>query len=178
MSDKPKKPATRSSKTPAKRAPHKKAGTPNPTRNVSYRGNPAFRGAKAKRRGGRVRAWLKNSRWWGTVVRLMFAGFIMIGLALVYFASQLPDIRALDTIKKQQGITVEAADGRVIANYGDVYGSYIPYDQLPKPLVLAVIATEDRRFFEHHGVDFFGIARAMVTNMIHGRVVQGGSTVR
>jgi penicillin-binding protein 1A len=64
-----------------------------------------------------------------------------------------------------------------VANYGDVYGSYIAYDQLPKSLVHAVIATEDRRFFEHHGVDFFGIARAMVTNIIQGRVVQGGSTV-
>jgi penicillin-binding protein 1A len=111
------------------------------------------------------------------VGRGIMACFLLGGLALVYFASQLPDIRAIDTIKKQQGITVLAADGRVVANYGDVYGSYIAYDQLPKSLVHAVIATEDRRFFEHHGVDFFGIARAMVTNIIQGRVVQGGSTV-
>ena len=177
MSDKPKKPIKRASKTGAKRAPQKKVGTPNPTRNVSYRGNPAFRGVKGKRRGGRLRAWLQSRRWWGAFVRVVFAGFIMVGLAMVYFASQLPDIRALDTIKKQQGITVESADGRVIANYGDVYGSYIPYEQLPKSLVLAVIATEDRRFFEHHGVDFFGIARAMVVNLMSGHVVQGGSTV-
>lgn len=114
---------------------------------------------------------------WRATVRVVFACFIMGGVTLIYFASQLPDIRALDTIKKQQGITVLSSDGRVVANYGDVYGSYIPYDQLPKSLVQAVIATEDRRFFEHHGIDFFGIARAMVTNVSHGKMLQGGSTV-
>ncbi len=176
MTEKPKKPVKRSSKPGSARSPRKVA-VPNPTRNVSYRGNPAYRGAKLKRRSGRLKAWLQSRLWWAAVVRTLFAGFILLGLALVYFASQLPDIRKLDTIKKQQGITIESADGRVLANYGDVYGRYIAYDQLPKPLVLAVIATEDRRFFEHHGVDFFGIARAMITNAVAGHVVQGGSTV-
>lgn len=141
-----------------------------------YQGNPAYRGAK-QRRMARFREWLTRRRWWGAVVRLMMACFILGGLALVYFAAQLPDIRDIDTIKKQQGITIESTDGRVLANYGDVYGSYIPYDQIPKALVSAVVATEDRRFFEHNGVDFFGIARAMVTNLRRGHMVQGGSTV-
>ena len=109
--------------------------------------------------------------------RLIFMVFILGGLTVMYYATQLPDIRALDTIKKQQGITIETVDGRVIANYGDVYGNYIPYEQLPKSLVYAVIATEDRRFFEHHGVDIIGIPRARVTNVRAGRLVQGGSTV-
>lgn len=124
-----------------------------------------------------MRAWLERHGLWVATVRIFMAAFIIAGLALVYFAAQLPDIRALETIKKQQGITVLAADGHVVANYGDVYGAYISYEQLPKSLVYAVIATEDRRFFEHHGVDFFGIARAVVTNIARGRMVQGGSTV-
>ncbi len=145
---------------------------------MSYKGNPAYRAPRrARSNKSRLRAWLERNGLWFAVARVTLACFIMGGLALVYFAAQLPDIRALDTIQKQQGITVESADGRVVANYGDVYGSYVPYDQLPKSLVLAVIATEDRRFFEHNGIDFFGIARAMVTNLIHGQVVQGGSTV-
>lgn len=109
--------------------------------------------------------------------RLALAGFIVGGLAIVYFARDLPDIRSIDTIRKQQGITIEDANGVTVANYGDVYGEYIPYDQLPKYLIQAVIATEDRRFFEHHGVDIFGIARAAFTNARAGYVVQGGSTV-
>lgn len=176
MTDKPKKPVKRKAPPSGGRSPRKVA-VPNPTRNVSYRGNRAYSGAKKRHRTNRLRAWLQSRRWWSAVVRIIFAGFVMVGLAMVYFATQLPDIRKLETIKKQQGITIESADGRVLANYGDVYGRYIPYDELPKPLVLAVIATEDRRFFEHHGVDFFGIARAMVTNLMHGQVVQGGSTV-
>ena len=171
-------------KKPKKRK--RKAGSgANAPRNVSYRGNSAYAGKRPKRvrvrhpsgAPGPVRAWFEERRLWAAVARIFFAGFIIVGLALVYFASQLPDIRALDTIKKQQGITIESVDGHVIANYGDVYGAYIPYDQLPKSLVLAVIATEDRRFFQHHGVDFYGIARAMVTNIRRGHMVQGGSTV-
>ncbi len=175
MSDTPKKPGSKK----------RKAGSGAAPKNVSYKGNPAYRGKRPKRvkmrhpsnAGSRLRRWLEEHRLWTAIIRLFFAGFILVGLALIYFAAQLPDIRALDTIKKQQGITIEAADGRVIANYGDVYGTYIPYEQIPKSLVLAVIATEDRRFFEHHGVDFFGIARAMVTNISRGHMVQGGSTV-
>ncbi|MES2984007.1 MAG: PBP1A family penicillin-binding protein [Pseudomonadota bacterium] len=171
-------------------APRKRSSKAGPRasapRGTSYAGNPAYRAPKggrrrstSKRKGGGSGStpFLKRRSVWKVIVRLMMAGFIVSGLIIMYFAATLPDIRALDTIKKQQGITVETIDGRVIANYGDVYGSYIPYDQLPKPLVQAVIATEDRRFFEHHGVDFFGIARAIVTNITRGQMVQGGSTV-
>ena len=168
MIDKPTKPRPRTRKPATGRKPARKAGS---------RGNTVYRGTPRKGSRFSVRNWLQSRGLWLAVVRVALACFIMGALVLVYFAAQLPDIRALDTIKKQQGITVEAADGRVVANYGDVYGSYVPYDQLPKSLVLAVIATEDRRFFEHHGVDFFGIARAVVTNIARGHMVQGGSTV-
>lgn len=53
----------------------------------------------------------------------------------------------------------------------------IPYDQIPKNMVNAVIAEEDNRFFEHHGVDYFGVLRAAVSNYRQGRVKQGASTV-
>ena len=53
----------------------------------------------------------------------------------------------------------------------------IPYDQIPKDMVNAVIAEEDNRFFEHHGVDYFGVIRAAISNWHQGRVKQGASTV-
>ena len=53
----------------------------------------------------------------------------------------------------------------------------IPYDQIPKNMVNAVIAEEDNRFFEHHGVDYFGVLRAAISNWHQGRVKQGASTV-
>jgi membrane peptidoglycan carboxypeptidase len=53
----------------------------------------------------------------------------------------------------------------------------IPYDQIPKEMVNAVVAEEDNRFFEHHGVDYFGVLRAAISNYRQGRVKQGASTV-
>lgn len=51
------------------------------------------------------------------------------------------------------------------------------YDQLPQRFVRILVEVEDRRFFEHHGIDFIGLARAMVSNLRAGRLVQGGSTL-
>ena len=53
----------------------------------------------------------------------------------------------------------------------------IPYEKIPKQMVNAVVAEEDNRFFEHHGVDYFGMARAAISNYRQGRVKQGASTV-
>ncbi len=167
---------------PEKSKPRKRRPSAKPRPRVSYQGNPAYRGA---RRRGKARINLSALFARITTRRQLFiyglrffmACCIILGLSVIYFARNLPDIHALETIKKQQGITIETEDGHVIANYGDVYGSYLTYDELPKSLVQAVIATEDRRFFEHHGVDFWGIARAMMINVAHGHLVQGGSTI-
>jgi len=51
------------------------------------------------------------------------------------------------------------------------------YDELPSHLVNALLSIEDRRFYEHSGIDLMGIARALYTNFVHGRIEQGGSTI-
>lgn len=144
-----------------------------PQRNAVY----SKKSSRRAPQDGFIRRKLKSRGLWIFLLRLGMAGVIVGGLAVMYFARTLPDIRELNTIKKQQGITITSEDGRVVANYGDVYGEYIPYEKVPKALIQAVIATEDRRFFAHGGIDLWGIGRAAVTNMAHGRVVQGGSTV-
>ncbi|MBM3580212.1 MAG: PBP1A family penicillin-binding protein [Alphaproteobacteria bacterium] len=58
-----------------------------------------------------------------------------------------------------------------------VYTSEVSYYELPQHLIHAVVATEDRRFFSHHGIDIFGIIRAYHVNQKAGRIVQGGSTI-
>lgn len=95
----------------------------------------------------------------------------------MYAMQGLPDIRTLNATKKERGITFESDDGKVIATYGDVTGRYIEYHQIPKPLIQAVLATEDRRFFSHMGIDIWGIVRAVTVNAAAGKVVQGGSTI-
>ena len=100
-------------------------------------------------------------------------GFALIGLIWV----TLPPIEGVEAVTRKPSATIYARDGSVIANYGELYGSSVTVDDLPDHLVKAVLATEDRKFYYHFGVDPFGIARAMVVNARAGRVVQGGSTI-
>ena len=61
--------------------------------------------------------------------------------------------------------------------FEDIHRQYLKYDQLPEKFVNAIVAAEDDQFFNHYGIDFYGIARAMVANFKAGRIVQGGSTI-
>ncbi|MCW5213604.1 transglycosylase domain-containing protein, partial [Desulfobulbus sp. TB] len=61
--------------------------------------------------------------------------------------------------------------------FEDIHRQYLKYDQVPETFINAIIAAEDDQFFNHYGIDFFGIARAMIANFKAGRIVQGGSTI-
>jgi len=61
--------------------------------------------------------------------------------------------------------------------FQDAHRQYLPYHLIPKQFVNAIVAAEDDKFFQHHGIDFFGIARAMIANLRAGRIIQGGSTI-
>jgi penicillin-binding protein 1A len=67
--------------------------------------------------------------------------------------------------------------GNVVGHRGIIHEGSVPIDQLPDHLIKAVLATEDRRFFDHFGIDFLGLIRAMSENAKAGGVVQGGSTL-
>ncbi len=134
------------------------------------------RPSKRRAHPGKPRLWKRRS-FWTLLGSLCFTMLLMGFAVLLYFAHDLPDIQGIDTIDKQPGITMKTRDGLIIASYGDVYGDYIEYDELPAHLIKAVLATEDRRFFEHPGIDIFGIMRAMLANLRAGAVMQGGSTI-
>jgi len=115
---------------------------------------------------------------WSLVLAIW--GGLVLGGVLVWFAWDLPSINDLGPAAdktRRPGVTILAGDGSLIAGYGDLYGRRLTVNELPPELVQAVIAIEDRRFFEHPGVDFRGLARAMVTNLRAGGIVQGGSTL-
>jgi penicillin-binding protein 1A len=73
-------------------------------------------------------------------------------------------------------ILVEAADGTPIGRVGAL-GDAVSRDAIPDVLVKAVLSIEDRRFFNHHGVDFRGVARAAYVNWSAGGIIEGGSTI-
>lgn len=120
-------------------------------------------------------AMVKQGVKWG-IVLCIWAMILLVG-ALLYFAHDLPDISTLGDAKKVRKVTILSEQGEVLANYGDLYAEYTHYDHIPKILIEAVLATEDRRFFHHFGIDPIGLMRAFYTNYQAGRVVQGGSTI-
>lgn len=116
----------------------------------------------------RVMMWLATLAVWGCVA---------LGAILTYYAYDLPDVDEAMAVDRRPGLTLLSADGVVIATSGDLYGEAIQIGDLPDYLPQAVMATEDRRFYSHFGIDVIGLGRALVTNVFAGRIRQGGSTL-
>ncbi len=112
---------------------------------------------------------------WGVILGVWA---IVAGIgALVYFASDLPRPEAALDAARRPSLTLADTSGHIYASYGDVVGEPMRLSDLPEWLPKAAVSVEDRRFWTHHGIDLQGIARAMIVNIMHGRTVQGGSTI-
>lgn len=103
--------------------------------------------------------------------------FIGVAALVAWYATELPSLIERPGFERKPAITVEDIDGDTIARYGELKGNNVDVSDLPPHLVYAVLAIEDRRFYQHVGVDPVGLARAMVRNILEGHVVQGGSTI-
>ena len=101
---------------------------------------------------------------------------LALGATIMIFVSRLPDPVLLTLDDRPPNLTILASDGTVLAERGLRRG-YVRLDRLPPYLAQAVIATEDRRFYYHFGVDPIGLVRATFRNAEAGSVVQGGSTI-
>jgi len=104
-------------------------------------------------------------------------GALAIGVAYLIIKPQLPDIEALNEIKLSVPLRIYSADDTLLAEFGQKKRTPLNYEQLPQDLVNAFIAAEDTRFFEHGGVDYRGLARAVFHLIRTGRKGQGGSTI-
>lgn len=102
---------------------------------------------------------------------------ILSALFCVVLIHDLPDLDKLETNTRRASIVFESYDGKPIATYGDLFKKVVKIDALPKHVWQAVVAIEDKRFFQHCGVDFVGIFRALCVDLMNRRVVQGGSTL-
>lgn len=116
-------------------------------------------------------------RWLRWLVLLSVWGGVALGALLLVLTWDLPRTDIALSQTRRPGVTLEAADGRIIATSGDVHGQIVRLRDLPAHLPAALIAIEDRRFHDHLGLDPVGIARAAWVNWTSGRVVQGGSTL-
>jgi len=107
---------------------------------------------------------------------LVLASGLTFG-AYRYFARDLPSTSRLEMIEPTLKTQVFGADSSVVGEFFVEDRALVPLEELPPYLVDAFIAVEDRKFYTHWGVDLFGIARAVVTNVRRGERVQGGSTI-
>ncbi len=96
---------------------------------------------------------------------------------VAWFAHDLPDPRTAAIASRPAGLTVLAANGAPVATAGQVHGTPVTIETAPPVLIRAVLATEDRRFRDHWGIDPVGVLRALWANTRAGAVVQGGSTI-
>ncbi|MDQ5891603.1 MAG: penicillin-binding protein, partial [Pseudomonadota bacterium] len=107
---------------------------------------------------------------------------ILLGAASIYglyryIEPQLPDVATLKDVRLQTPMQVYSADGELIAQFGEKRRIPLKLDQIPPELVHAFIATEDSRFYDHHGVDPVGIIRAASIALTSGHASQGASTI-
>ncbi|MGC8796174.1 penicillin-binding protein 1A [Thermodesulfovibrio sp.] len=89
----------------------------------------------------------------------------------------IPSIKDFDKVKPYQGTKVYAEDGTLIGEFKIQKGIYVPLKRIPKHLIDAVVATEDNRFWKHKGIDYIGIGRALITDILHMSLKEGGSTI-
>ena len=102
---------------------------------------------------------------------------ILLGLAYLYTEAFLPDVSALRDAELQVPLKIYTQDGKLLAEFGQMQRVPLSYDKIPPLLIDAVIATEDQRYFEHHGIDLPGLLRASWELATTGIKAQGGSTI-
>src|SRR5262245_1946175 len=124
---------------------------------------------------------------------LRFLGWVLSGVTIMFFAAavgvliaygiftkQLPDYSQLQDYEPAVMTRVHASDGSLLAEYAKERRLYLPIQAIPKSVINAFIAAEDKSFYEHVGLDYSGMARAavaLVQNYGSGRRPQGASTI-
>lgn len=146
---------------------------PRTARNKSSARNRPRRAA-ARRDGG----WVRKTFFWtaGILVALGLCAFIagLIGLAIAY--PNLPDISELSSYSPKEPLRIYTADHKLMGEFGEERRRMTPIAEIPDVLKNAVLAVEDARFYEHGGIDYVGVARAVLANLADRRS-QGASTI-
>jgi len=131
--------------------------------------------AKSRKRRSRSGGFLMGLLWWAFVACL-WGGIAVIGV-IVYFGAQLPSSNTWAIPERPPNIRILAADGSLISNRGQTGGEAVTYRELPYYVPAAVIASEDRRFMSHFGVDPVGLLAVVVESIQARGVTRGASTI-
>ncbi|WP_275787164.1 transglycosylase domain-containing protein [Pararhizobium gei] len=143
------------------------------SRSAAKKGRDKGAGHSGSRSGltGAVRALV----YWCIVLGIW--GAIGVGGLVLYYGARMPSATSWAIPDRPPNVKILAVSGDIIANRGATGGEALSLENMSPYIPQAVIAIEDRRFYAHFGVDPLGLARAMLTNVTAGRMMQGGSTI-
>src|SRR5689334_14366733 len=112
----------------------------------------------------------------GVIVLTLFGAY-SLACSYVYVAPSLPSVETMRNVEMQVPLRVFTTSGDLIAQIGEQRRIPVTYDQLPPLVREAFLAAEDDQFFKHGGVDYLGILRAAVVNLVSNEKAQGASTI-
>ena len=112
------------------------------------------------------------------ILMAIFTGILVFGIvSYVYFTTDIPSVEALKTYGPPTVTKFYSDDGEVIEEFFTEKREVIFLSRMPNHLIQAFVAGEDSRFFQHKGLDYIAILRALSRNIFSGEIVQGGSTI-
>jgi len=113
----------------------------------------------------------------GSATLVTLLGAYALACSYIYLVPSLPSLEVMRNVELQVPLRVYTRSGGLIAQIGEQRRIPVTYDQIPELVKHAFLAAEDERFFEHHGIDYLGVARAVLVNFISGDKTQGASTI-
>jgi penicillin-binding protein 1A len=134
---------------------------------------------RRKKKSGK-RSWLRRLILLAILltVPVIAAAGALVGI-FVYYGDDpaMPSLSGIGDYRPEQIIKVLDRDGKVIGEIGSTHRTVVPYAKIPKVMVQALLAAEDAEYFEHEGIDYKGMVRAFVENVIRRKFAQGASTI-
>ena len=117
-------------------------------------------------------------QYWPWLAVAGVAGGISAGVVATQVIDRsLPKTADISTFVRDGTLTIKAADGTPLQQLGPATREKLTFEQLPPLVVKAFVAAEDRRFYQHSGVDYRGVVRAIASNLLAREMVEGGSTI-
>ncbi|OZI48442.1 penicillin-binding protein 1A [Bordetella genomosp. 4] len=111
------------------------------------------------------------------VAGLGVCGAVLVGLAVALTWPNLPSLHAMTDYRPSVPLRIYTADHVLIGEFGQEHRNVVPFDEIPLVMKQAMLAAEDDDFYSHGGIDWMGMARAMLTNLVHMSKSQGASTI-
>ncbi len=145
-----------------------------PARKSSARKSKGKEAGKAARRRRRLFSFGWFIKW--SLVAFIWAS-VFAGAVLAWYAYDLPEVESVSALTRRPAVTLLASDGKPFARFGEVQGRAVAIADLPRHVPRAVMAIEDKRFYDHFGIDITALLRAAIANFKARRIVQGGSTI-